>query len=361
MTVSTQPIQPRSNQPANATGAPLRRALKPFSATGASHTLVRAAEQLGWNLKDPEKFIRQVQHVEYGLSSEMEFAAILRWLGWCSFVHRLNDDVLEDPSRSSWQVPDLFAVFETGGQKCTAMIEVKTSEDMILKFKESYLQQLRAYAEMMKQPLLIAWRPRTVGFWILFDPQIARRVDAETLEVDFELAVKNDLMSILAGDYYIVPEEGAGLRLEYERIGEKQPKKDGYEALFRVSDAYFHDAAGSRTKKVPDSIVWTIFATVKDVQEVSDNHIVQSFVASGGMTRAQMVLRTAAGFSLKDEERVHWKQVGKNLDAVLGCETLLRDAQVRFGTFISYILHLQPAEMPAFLPASWRGRRRCDG
>lgn len=286
----TVPPHPGQDPLRETPDAPLGRAAKPFSATGASHTVVRAAEQLGWNLNDPEKFIRQVQHVEYGLSSEMEFAAILRWLGWCTFVHRLNDDVLEDPARSLWEVPDLFAVFETDGRKCTAMIEVKTSEDMLLKFKESYLRRLMAYAEMMKQPLLIAWRPRSVGFWILFDPQIARRADPENLEVDFELAVKNDLMSILAGDYYIVPKKGAGLRMEYERIGEKQPKKNGDEAKFRVSDSYFHDAAGSRADKVPDSIVWTIFAAVEDRQDVSDDRFVQSFVASGGMTRAQMVL-----------------------------------------------------------------------
>ena len=47
-------------------------------------------------------------------------------------------------------------------------------------------------------------------------------------------------------------------------------------------------------------------------------------------SRAQLVLRTAVGFSLKDEEHIHWKIVGNNLAAVLSCETLLRDAQARF-------------------------------
>jgi hypothetical protein len=74
------------------------------------------------------------------------------------------------------------------------------------------------------------------------------------------------------------------------------------------------------------------------------------------MTRAQLVLRTAVGFSLKDEERIHWKAVGKNLDAALNCETLLHDAQARFGTFMSYIFHLQPEKIPSFLPVGWKGR-----
>ena len=286
----------------------------------------------------------------------MEFAAILRWLGWCSFVHRLSDDVLEDSARSLWTVPDLFAVFTVSGQTSSALIEVKTSQDMLLKFKKSYLQRLHAYAELMTQPLLIAWRPRAVGFWILFDPRIAQPSTDESVEIDFALAAKNDLMSILAGDYFIVPNEGAGFRFEYERIGEKKPMADGYEAVFRVSDAYLHDAAGVRSDDVPDSIVWTILSALKDNQEVHEDGFVQSFVASGGMTRAQMVLRTAVGFSLKDEERIHWKAVGNNLNAVMSCDGLLHDAESRFGTFMSYIFHLQPVEIPSFLPAGWRGR-----
>jgi Holliday junction resolvase len=227
------------------------RTAAPFAATDAAHAVVKAAERLGWDLSDPGKFLGQVQHVEYGLSSEMEFAAILRWLGWCSFVHRLSEDVLEDRARSVWAVPDLFAIFSVGGQTCSALIEVKTGVDTVLKFKKSYLQRLETYAALLNQPLLIAWRPRSIGFWMLFDPAIAKPIDDENVAVSFGLAIKNDLMSLLAGDYYIAPTEGAGLRLEYERIGEKQPTADGYEAIFRVSDAYLHDAAGVRTEAVP--------------------------------------------------------------------------------------------------------------
>jgi hypothetical protein len=124
--------------------APLGRAAKPFASTDAAHAVVRAAEQVGWDISDPAKFLRQLQHVEYGLSSEMEFAAILRWLGWCTFVHRLSEDVLQDPvARSRWSVPDLFAAFSVDGQACSALIEVKTSESMTLEFKKTYLERLK--------------------------------------------------------------------------------------------------------------------------------------------------------------------------------------------------------------------------
>jgi hypothetical protein len=71
-------------------------------------------------------------------------------------------------------------------------------------------------------------------------------------------------MSVLAGDYYLVPMEGAGLRIKARRIGEKRPTHDGYEDLFQISDAYFHDAAGVRVSNVPNSIAWIVFSTLKE-------------------------------------------------------------------------------------------------
>jgi hypothetical protein len=127
-------------------GPSFGRSGKPFVATDAAHAVVKAAEQLNWDMSDADKFIRQVQHVEYGLSSEIEFAAILRWLGKCSFVHRLSEDALEDPARSLWTVPDLLAIFQHAHATCSALIEVKTSDDLVLKFKASYLRRLRAFA-----------------------------------------------------------------------------------------------------------------------------------------------------------------------------------------------------------------------
>jgi hypothetical protein len=209
---------------------------------------------------------------------------------------------------------------------------------------------------LLKQPLLVAWRPRAIGFWILIDPSIARAVDDESLVVDLNAAIKNDLLSILAGDYYIVPKQGAGMRFEIERVGDKQPTADGYEAVFRFSDAYIHDAAGTRINQVPNSVIWAIFSVLDDRQEVLEDQVTHSFVASGGMTRAQLVLRTAIGFWLKEGERINWKSVGSDLDAALGCDVLLHDVQARFGTFISYVFYQQPQEIPSFLPDGWAGR-----
>ena len=150
----------------------LGRTQRPFDETTAAHTVVRAAEDMDWDLTDPEAFRRRIQHVEYGLSAEIEFAALLRWLGTCAFVHRLSENAFTDPSRAVWQVPDLFAVFSVGEETSSALIEVKTTKDHVLKLKKSYLERLRAYARLLNQPLLIAWRPRAINFWLLVDRDV---------------------------------------------------------------------------------------------------------------------------------------------------------------------------------------------
>lgn len=331
------------------------RPARPFAAVDAAHTVVRAAEQLGYDLSDTEAFLHRAQLVEYGLSAEVEFAALLRWLGWCPLVHRLGEDVLCDKRTGDWEVPDLFAVFEKSGVRCSAVIEVKTTEDSVLAFKKGYLKKLQAYAELVKEPLLIAWRPRNIGFWLLFDPKCATPIGSGKLQVDIGTALKNDLMSALAGDYYMVPTEGAGLRFEATRTGEKKPTIDGYEAVFTITAAFVHDADGAKVDDIPQSVFWAIMSVVEDRDEVRDDTIVQSFVASGSLTRAQSVLRTAAGFSLGEDERIHWKALGQNFDSILQCDELLSDAQSRFGTFFSYILYQHPHEIPAFLPKKWPG------
>ena len=328
----------------------------PFDDTSTAHTVVNAVEKLGYDLSNPEAFLKRLQHVEYGLSAEIEFAALLRWLGACSFVHRLNDDVFVDRSRSDWQIPDLFASFSVDGHACSNLIEVKTTKGHILKLKKSYLNSLQNYARILNQHLLIAWRPRDIGYWLLVDPIHTRAINRDTLEIDFDTASKNDLMSLLAGDYFIVPKRGAGLRIEAERISEKEPTKDGYQAVFKIAKAFFHDTSGKEVKDVPESITWTIFSTLEEHQDVNDEGFVQSFLTSGGMTRAQLVLRTAAIFPLEEDQRIHWKEVGTNLDAILSCGTLLTEAQAYFGTFIQYIYHQQPLTRPAFLPDRWRAK-----
>lgn len=337
----------------------LGRVKVPFDLTSAAHAVARAAEALNWDFSDPEAFLRRAQHVEYGLSAEIEFAAILRWLGVCKFVHRLNEDRLADSTFTELEVPDLFAVFENAGTRISALIEVKSSEALELKFTRRYLDKLQAYAKQIGQPLLIAWRPRNVGFWVLFDPRIAK-TDSEDATVSFDLAIRNDLMGILAGDYSLVAMEGAGLRIVAKRISEKEPTEDGYQAVFEITEAYFHDSAGNKMPEVSAAISSLLLSTLQHDEHIDDDGIVKSFTASDGITKAQLVLRAAVAFPLKDDERIHWRAVSNKLDSILKSADLLAEAKQTFGTFVRYVLFQQPQNRPDFLSSGWTDLFRAE-
>ena len=164
-------------------------------------------EDSDYSIDDPDAFLRRVKNVEYGLSAEVEFAAILRWLGVCRFVHRLNRETLADTG-SEWTVPDLLAVFGSGGVRCSAAIEVKTTSDMMLSLKRDYLARLKAYADLVRQPLLLAWRARKVGSWILVDPLVMESDGVLDDKLEYVDAMPYDLMSVLAGDFHVAPKKG---------------------------------------------------------------------------------------------------------------------------------------------------------
>ena len=309
-------------------------------------------EECDYSIGDPDAFLRRVKSMEYGLSAEVEFAAILRWLGACPFVHRLNKETLADTG-SEWLVPDLLAVFRSGDLRCSAAIEVKTTWDLSLTLRRDYLARLRAYADLVSQPLLVAWRSRKVGSWILLDPLLMESEGALDGKLEFAAAMPYDLMSVLAGDFYVVPEKGAGVFLQASRVGEKCPTDDGYEAKFRVDSAEIRDAQGQSAKNVPDSVVWAIFASLEEQQNVTDDGFTLSFVATGAMTRAQDILRTAASFRIDENERIDWRGIGMNLDAVLSRSELALQLANHFGSFIRYVFHQQPRKESPALPGGW--------
>ena len=329
------------------------RLQRPLDETSIAHTIVRVLEEADYSIADPGAFLRRVQHVEYGLSAEIEFAALLRWLGSCPFVHRLSEDALSDGTNSNWLVPDLLAVFQNGDQTCSVTIEVKTTASHTLRLKTDYVERLQAYADLITQPLLLAWRPRNIGFWMLFEPYRVGRLENNTLVFDLENVMQNDLMSMVAGDFFITPKQGAGLVLETSRISEKQPTEDDYKAVFQVKKAYMRDGDGGTIENVPNAIFWILLSAMEEQLNVSDEGFVLKFAASGGMTRAQLILRTAASFLLNDEQRIHWKSLGANLDTVISSREIISQAQIYLGTFVQYIFHLQPQNPPQFVPDEW--------
>jgi hypothetical protein len=68
--------------------------------------LYEAAERAGW--ADVAAILQRIRSIEQGWAAEDEFAVILRWLGRCRLVHRLDQEPPGARS-SSLRVPDLLA------------------------------------------------------------------------------------------------------------------------------------------------------------------------------------------------------------------------------------------------------------
>ena len=129
---------------------------------------------------DPDKFIEKVKRTHRGLSAEHEFAAIASWLGKCSLLTQLAG-VLH--SSEEYRVPDFLVVVKRDGKDVPFLVEVKTDSKDKLKWSAEYMASLRALSDLMKLPLLIAWKRH--GLWVLTDSTLfTKKVTAYHLTFD---------------------------------------------------------------------------------------------------------------------------------------------------------------------------------
>jgi Holliday junction resolvase len=340
------------NEPENEEPKDAVSALLPFDWTEAGHVVVRAGEAVNWDLADPAAFVKRVQSIEYGLSAEIEFAAILSWLGRCSLVHRLDQDYFASHSKEKWCIPDLFAIFEHGGVRAPVLIEVKTRNRERLAFRTSDLESMQRYASALSLPMLVAWKPRRLGFWLLVDPIHAEKKDGKSV-LSLEASMKNNLLSAVAGDFLVVPKPDAGIFFKAKIIKKTRETKTGFEGIAQLTNVEFRDAIGKPVKGLPAAIVALMFSCMKIADEVENNEVRRSFVTDDKMIYAQQVLRTAVAFRQKGVKPIRWRHVAKDLDAYLSRDTLHDEIHRHFGTFVQYQFLQHPHAWPDFLPAAW--------
>lgn len=90
-----------------------------------------------------------------------------------------------------------FRPFEYHGKEVPVLIEVKTTPYTTnrLSWQPAYRDTLVRYADMLRLPLLIAWRVGT--FWTLID--VNQLQPSSRYKIEFFDAMKNSLMTELAG------------------------------------------------------------------------------------------------------------------------------------------------------------------
>ena len=316
-----------------------------------------AIQQLGWST-DSASLVNRVKRLSLGIPAEDEFAFLLSWLGKCSIVHRLDQSQYPPISRESFQVPDLFACFETKTGLKSVLIEVKVSSKDKLSWKADYLSRLKKYSSLMGLPLLIAWKFHNM--WILVDLnnfKLAR----SNYHLTLNDAMRNNLMSFLAGDFGYVMKPKVGLHFHFKKIEllSRVEEESGvlHEAwVLRVDKVMFTDASDKEISNLPTGM-WPLFlaADPNSIEDVDDDYIYQHLIITedSGVRFAHTALPVLIQFMqmIKNKDSIiHWR---KHLDAhKFPVEFQLfkkaADESLKKG-FIQYVLHQRPVNIPDFL------------
>lgn len=161
----------------------------------------------------------RISAIEDGLSPELEFIAAVNWLGRALAVNRIDQLPLPTYCKDGPEmaVPDILCVASVKGKPLPVLIEVKKSIRNPIVWNKRYLGGLRAYADALGLPLLLAWKHHHV--WTLTDIRhFEKKVDAYHL--GHETALRENLMTQMFGDLLIVLTQRVALFIDAEVSGD---------------------------------------------------------------------------------------------------------------------------------------------
>jgi len=300
---------------------------------------------------DPTQIAEQVRRLDHGLPTEDEFTAVCSWLGKTRLIHKLDQHQVPILSRMDYQVPDLLALYENSGP---VLIEVKSKKSPTLSFRPDYLARLQAYAVLLKLPLLIAWKYH--GIWTLFEARHLTKAE-KNFNIRFEVAIKENLLGILAGDvaYKIAPGAGVHFRFKKEKLlASEQAGEELNEQWQMRVDRLGFTSGGGKPEDTMDDDVATLFTTweLSEHQVHSESHIELQFVAGedDGMMFGHMALVHLLNWSLPQGEVINWRHAIRR-KAVVSSMTNFTQALERAldQKVVRIVLSQQPQSWPEFV------------
>lgn len=330
----------------------------PFNDVDFAHRVIEAIAEQGNNIKDKEAFIDRLRHVEYGLSAEVECSAILAWLGNCSLVHKIS---AEGYISQDLKIPDLFAVFEKNGQILKTFIEVKSTEDFKLRWNDAYHMKLQNYCKIMGHPLLLSWKVRPFGQWILLDPATSGLV--KNGSIDFCDAMTQNLMGLIAGDFTVTPKSGIGIHFNGQILKKEKVSKTESNVNIKINGSYWGDSKGNTFDHLSQSEIALIMRLANnqyyhEKKETAKWGYITPDINEQTSVSAQDLLRFLVGFSKKDNERIAWRNVLQELNDTISRDDLLTELSNNIGSTVQYIFHLNPQTESSMLNEEWyKGNR----
>lgn len=332
----------------------------PFNDVDFAHRVIEAIEKAGNSIEDEQAFIDRLRHVEYGLNAETECSVILAWLGNCSLVHKMS---IEGHIPQDMKIPDLFAVFEKNGQILKTFVEVKSTEDLKLRWTDEYHSKLQNYCNIMGHPLLLSWKVRPFGQWILVDPSTPGLVKDE--RIDFCDAITQNLMGLVAGDFTVTPKPGIGIHFNGQIMKKKKISKTQSNVTIKISGCFWGDSKRNTLGNLSQSEIALIMMLANnqyylEKEETVTWGYITPDIHSKEQTNvsAQDLLRFLVGFSKKDNERIAWRNVLQELKDTISRDDLLTELSNNIGSTVQYIFHQNPKTESSILNEEWyKGNR----
>lgn len=312
-------------------------------------------EQLGWEA-DSNKIADRVKRLNIGLPLEDEFSIICGWLGHCNLIHKLDQQQFPASSKNTFQVPDLLANFSIrGGGKRTVLIEVKSSEKNVMSFRPDYVSRLKGYGDLLGLPVLIAWKK--LGIWSLVSLDQFSKAK-KNFNLNFNDAMKNNLLSKVAGDFSYTPRKNSGVHISLKKEELMSTTEEDNKIVTNwhttVDDVYFTNGDGETLRKLSPIAQQLFFSWDLTTTEThSDSHILMhNVIEEQSSLFAHMALTRLLSFHSQEGE-VHWRHH-------LGEQTLLSNIQnYRKGIeenleagIVQYIFDIEPVNMPTFLDST---------
>lgn len=319
------------------------------------HLLHEAFTQLGWNCS-PEHLAQRLNRLNIGLPREDEFAVVCSWLGRCSLVHKLDQRQSPAASESMFQVPDLLAVFQREDRTIPVLVEVKSSTEKKLSFKPDYYNKLKSYANLLRLPMLIAWKHH--GFWALFDIDHMELANTN-YNINLSRAMTESLLGVLAGDFSYTLPRGTGihLRMRKEKLvsSDRQGPEIHEEWHMVIDDALHVDRDGKERRDLSPDIQALFFVNdLEEEQEQTPSHVHWRFTVQDDENKfAHMALVRLLNWYSTGNEPLNWREVVARSAPVPGITNF--EATVKRALhegIVKYIFHIQPQTMPAFLGAA---------
>lgn len=321
--------------------------------------IYEALSLLGWQTQDAAGLAAGVRRLTFGLPAEDEISVILSWLGRCRVIHKLDQLQVPATSRATYRVPDLLAIFGDQGREVPVLIEVKKSNADKLSWRPDFFDGLRRYGQTLGLPVLVAWKLVPFDMWTLVDLEHFQLAQTN-YHLTRDMAMRNNLLGMLGGDFAVVFKSGLGLHLDLqvlETVSEEM-HEDGtrQEVIMQVRDAYFRSPTGEHRTKLGSGL-WPLFLAAQPTEQTTatdDGYRLSYEIAEG---QFGPWAHTALTTLLMWQENVDdldtpfpWREVLQAERFPMAADELALAANTGIQEgFVQFVLHVVPNVRPPFL------------